>query len=261
MPDRRRLRAQRHARARSAGGSGSPARRGGSPPAARRGSPACSPSPRLEGRHDREHRRRDVAAGAGRAIGSFVAARVGGDPLARDLEGDGLARLADGLWVELGRCVSSHGSQTLINYGRTVLYLRRPASRRRTMRRAHVRHRCRDDEVREARDQGVGLPGHGTEAGTKALEDAGIAYDDVEQAASATATATRPPASARSTSSASPASRSSTSTTTARPARRALFLARQRRRGRAWPTARSRSASRRWRRARSASSTWTAPTR
>ena len=67
-------------------------------------------------------------------------------------------------------------------------------------------------------------------------------------------------ASAPSTSSGSPASRSTTSTTTARPARRALYMARQSVEGGLADCA-LRSASRRWRRARSASSSPTAPTR
>ena len=46
----------------------------------------------------------------------------------------------------------------------------------------HVRDRGRDDQVREARDQGGRLPGLGREAGEKALADAGIPYEDVEQA-------------------------------------------------------------------------------
>ena len=45
-------------------------------------------------------------------------------------------------------------------------------------------------------------PDWAKEAGGEALADAGISYEDVEQAFAATATATRPPASGRSTGSA-----------------------------------------------------------
>lgn len=67
------------------------------------------------------------------------------------------------------------------------------------------------------RREGWDYPAMVKEAGTKALEDAGVQYPEIEQPSSETSTATRAPATARSTSSATPVFRSTTSTVTARP--------------------------------------------
>ena len=75
--------------------------------------------------------------------------------------------------------------------------------------------------------QGLGLPGHGPRGRAEGARRRRHRLRPGRAGRpSATATATRPPASGPSTSSASPASRSSTSTTTAPPARSALYLAR-----------------------------------
>jgi len=70
------------------------------------------------------------------------------------------------------------------------------------MGRKSLRRRRRDDQVREAGLARMGLSGYGEESGTKALQDAGIAYDSVEQAVVGYCYGGRPAASARSTASA-----------------------------------------------------------
>ena len=96
----------------------------------------------------------------------------------------GFAEAASVEWLERGR-LTREQLQTLLVQGFLSIVrdvLPRSNEQGASSEQQDVRHRCRHDEVREARREGGGLPGDGQGVGTKALQDAGVAFDQIEQA-------------------------------------------------------------------------------